>query len=380
MAFEHYIYSGTEKLRRGYTTGTTATLAAKGATELLFSGIVPVTVSTMTAAGIEVTIEPVASELAPDGSYATCSVQKDAGDDYDATHEIVICARVSRSDELGIHIDGGFGVGRVTQEGLDQPVGNAAINSHPRQTIAEEVSSICDEHGYEGGIDVLIEVPEGEKVGAKTFNPQIGIVGGISIIGTSGIVEPRSLEKLMDTLKVEVHARRAAGSDRLIIALGNYGENFLKTFGLPPEIPIVKCANFIGRTIDQCVLEGYREVLVVGHIGKLSKVAGNIMDTYSKVADCRREIFAAHAAACGASQETVLKIFDAATTDACLDILEEVNLDKPVMKRIIDAIQTNIERRSQGVFKIGAVVFSNAHGTLGMSNTGEEIVNSWRAG
>ena len=225
---------------------------------------------------------------------------------------------------------------------------------------------------------MLVEVPDGEELGRKTFNPSLGIEGGISILGTSGIVEPRSLKALQDALEVEIHVRAASGSKRLIVTPGNYGQAFLETMGLPEGIPKVSCANFIGFTLDRAVEEGFEEVLLVGHIGKLVKVAGAIMDTHSRMADCRREIFAAHAAAAGACQQDVLRIFDAMTTDACLDICEEAGIKDVVIQRVAEAIQAKIDHRVGDNLKVGAVIFSNKTGLLATTSKANSLIEAWK--
>ena len=198
MAFEHYIQSGGKRLRCGYTTGTCAALAAAAATQLLLTKEPPKTMGLMTPKGIFVEVEISQSSL--EGGKATCGVVKDAGDDVDATQGLLICAQVESSEAPGITIDGGLGVGRVTKPGLDQPVGAAAINHVPRQMIASAVEKVQKTFGDSRGLAVTIFVPEGEKIAQKTFNPYMGIVGGISILGTSGIVEPMSIQALIDTL------------------------------------------------------------------------------------------------------------------------------------------------------------------------------------
>ncbi len=218
MAFEHYVRSGQKLLRCGYTTGTCAALAAQGAAQLLLTGRAPETVSLMTRKGLEVCIA-VADCGMRDGC-AWCSVIKDAGDDADVTDGIMITAAVSKNDGAGIAIDGGEGIGRVTREGLDQPVGAAAINRVPRQMIAEQVRLLCDELDYDGGIQVVISAPQGVEKAAQTFNPLMGIEGGISILGTSGIVEPMSEQAIVDTIAVEQH-QAAVDSTRLILTPGN---------------------------------------------------------------------------------------------------------------------------------------------------------------
>ena len=375
MAFEEYTYSGTERLRRGYTTGTCATLAAKAGCIALLSGEIPETVSVMTPAGIEVEVEPIAVRVTDD--EATFGVIKDAGDDYDVTNGIEIRSTV-RFAASGITIDGGAGVGRVTAQGLDQPPGNAAINSGSRAMIEEAVQECLDEYDYLGGMSVIVEAVDGEGIAKKTFNPSIGIEGGISILGTTGIVEPRSLKALKDALEVEIKFQAAQGTKRVIVTPGNYGETFTQTLELPPDPPLIKCANFIGDTLDSVAINGFEDVLLVGHIGKLVKVAGSVMDTHSRMADCRREIFAAHAAWCGASTETVREIFDAKTTDACIEILDGVGLRDQVIERIADAVQAAVTRRVGEFVRIGVVIFSNAYGLLAISPEAQEIIDDWK--
>ena len=427
MAFEEYVTSNGERLRRGYTTGTCAALAAKAAAELLLCGAAPESVSVLTPAGVTVTVQPeevnrydnadaaasiaaaraaagmdagatagtasgaAAGADAPGtpgttdapsaanatGTTAHATIIKDAGDDYDVTNGTHVCAFVTLCDQ-DISIDGGIGVGRVTCPGLDQPVGNAAINSGPRAMIRAALEDAALEAGYLGGFNVVVEVPEGAEIGHKTFNPSLGIVGGISILGTSGIVEPRSLKALQDALKVEIHVRAANGGKRLIVVPGNYGQAFLETMGLPADIPVVSCANFIGFTLDQAAEEGFEQLLLVGHIGKLVKVAGGVMDTHSRMADCRREIFAAHAAAAGASQQTVLDIFDCMTTDACLDVVESAGVKNQVLDRLARAIQYQLEHRAGDKMDMGAVIFSNKTGLLACTDNAKRLMDDWK--
>ncbi len=414
MSFEEYITAGGQRLRRGYTTGTCAALAAKAAAELLLGGSVPESVSVVTPAGVTVTVCPeevclcagsvdvagsadagaaaaggvdvgaatpgTAGAATPGAtSSAQATVVKDAGDDYDITNGAYICARVSLCNQ-GISIDGGKGVGRVTCPGLDQPVGTAAINSGPRALIRACLENVANEYDYLGGFSVVIEVPEGEELGRKTFNPSLGIEGGISILGTSGIVEPRSLKALQDALKVEIHVRaeNTPCPKRLIVVPGNYGQAFLETMGLSPEIPVVSCANFIGFTLDQAAEEGFEQLLLVGHIGKLVKVAGGIMDTHSRMADCRREIFAAHAAAAGANQQTVLALFQCMTTDACLDVIEQAGIKDAVLDRLEGALQYQLDHRAGEHMEVGAVIFSNKSGLLACTPKAKHLVETWK--
>lgn len=377
--FTHYMRSGRSMLRCGYTTGTCAALAAAGAVRLLLTGRAPESVSLTTPKGIAVSVPLAEAELLEAGQTARCAVRKDAGDDYDVTNGMLVRAAVKKSTVPGVRVDGGEGVGRVTKPGLDQPVGAAAINRVPRRMIGEQVEKVCDELGYDGGMEVIVSVPGGEETAARTFNSVLGVEGGLSILGTSGIVEPMSEQAIVDTIAVQQRQARLEGAGRLILTPGNYGEDFLRAAGYDGlGVPVVKYSNFLGEALDIAAAEKFRQVLLVGHIGKLVKAAGGIMNTHSRYADCRRELFCAHAALCGADREVCQRLMSAATTDACIEILDEKGLRQAVMDRLLDAIQLHLERRAAGAYDIGAVVFSNAYGLLGLTERAKEILEGWK--
>lgn len=376
MAFEHSVRSGQRLLRCGYTTGTCAALAAQGAARLLLTGKAPDCLTVLTPKGWEVSVSP--SECRWQEEQAVCSVEKDAGDDADVTDGLAITATVTRCKTSGITIDGGNGVGRVTKPGLDQPVGAAAINRVPRQMIEQQVKQVCQENGYTGGLKVIISIRGGEEAARRTFNPQLGVEGGLSILGTSGIVEPMSEQAIVDTIALEIH-QHATLSKRLILTPGNYGSDFLHTQGWDAcGVPVVKCSNFLGEALDCAAVEKVEQLLFVGHIGKLVKVAGGIMNTHSRYADCRAEIFCAHAALCGATTQTCCALMGAATADACLEILEREHLREPVINSILQAMQTHLQRRVGDGCTIGAVVFSNQFGLLGITRPAKEILQQWQ--
>ena len=376
--FEHYIRSGRRLLRCGYTTGTCAALGAAGAARLLLTGRAPESVGLRTPKGIVVEVAPRFCRATADG--AECAIVKDGGDDVDATTGLPVIAAVTLCPDAPrtVTIDGGAGVGRVTKPGLDQPVGAAAINHVPRQMITEALLREADAVGYGGGFAVVISIDGGAEAARRTFNPHIGVDGGLSVLGTSGIVEPMSQQALLDTLQLEIH-QAALKSKRLILAPGNYGLDYLASH-LPElrEIPIVKISNFIGEALDMAAAEQFGELLLVGHVGKLVKLAGGIMNTHSKQADCRTELFCAHAAICGADAATCRALLDAATTDACLDILAEAGLKAPVMASLLDAVQAHLDRRAAGAFEVGAVLFSNQAGPLGQTKTADALLKKWR--
>lgn len=376
MAFEHYVTAGGKRLRRGYTTGTCAALAAAGAARLLLEGQAPVLLRLITPMGLPVEVEPQVCRM--EGQAALCLVEKDGGDDIDATAGLLIGARVEKIPDLEIEIEGGAGVGRVTKPGLDQPVGAAAINHVPREMIRRETERVCAAVGYEGGLKVTVFVPQGEEAAKKTFNPQLGIEGGISILGTSGIVEPMSLTALVDTIALELRQAAALGHRRVILTPGNYGLEFLKEYGLGGgEVPIVKCSNFIGQALDAAAERGFTQVLLVGHAGKLVKVAGGIMNTHSRWADCRTELFCAYAALAGGGQELCRALMAAPSADGCIALLDEAGLRDAVMAGLLEAIQVHLDRRAAGAFRAGAVLFTNQYGLLGRTSGAEEILTKW---
>ena len=390
MALNEYVQSGGKYLRCGYTTGTCAALAVSAAMELLLTGRSPESVALVTPKGIRVEVIPALCEYVDRTTSislsARAAVRKDAGDDRDVTDGILIAAEVTVYPETEnekspeIRIEGGVGVGRVTKPGLDQPVGSAAINHVPREMIERAVREACGAAGFQGRVDIVISVPDGEKIAKKTFNEHLGIVGGISILGTSGIVEPMSMQAFSDAVCVEIRqVRRMSRFGRLILTPGNYGMDFLKEQGIltgesrtsadgeanAPDFPIVMCSNFIGDALDAAAAEGFREVLLVGHIGKLVKVAGGIMNTHSRYADCRMELFAAHAALCGADSNICRRLMDCVSTDAGLDILKETGLCDEVMRVLLESMEKYLLRRVNGAYEVGAVTFSNVHGFLG---------------
>jgi len=378
MAFERYIVSDGKQLRCGYTTGTCAALAATAAASRLVHGCWPEAVTVMTPKGWEVSATP--EQLHADDNTASCAIRKDGGDDVDATHGTPICAAVTLTQAAGIEIDGGEGVGRVTKPGLDQPVGNAAINSTPRRMIRESVERVFAEAGYRGGARIVISVPEGKEIAKKTFNPNLGIVGGISILGTSGIVIPMSLQAMSDSMKIELRQARAMGTERIILVPGNYGKDFLDASGWNTgSVPLVRISNFLGDALDECAALKFREVLLVGHIGKLVKLAGGIMNTHSRYADCRTELFCAHAAVCGASQELCRELLDSATTDACLELLKENNLMEIVMESLTNACIRHLNRRIAGAYRCELILFSNVFGVLGESGNVKELLELWES-
>lgn len=362
---EEYVSAGGRLLRCGYTTGTCAAAATRAAAELLLGGTCVPAVVVHTPAGVEVIVD--VEEAERGRSWARCAVRKDAGDDPDVTDGVLVWACVREADEPGITVDGGVGVGRVTRAGLDQPLGAAAINSVPRAMIAEAARMACEEQGYTGGLAVEISIPEGVELAERTFNPRLGIEGGISVLGTTGIVRPMSEEALLASIRLELRMAREEGIEHLLVVPGNYGHAFATgSLGLS-ERGLVTCSNFLGATIDEAALLGFGSMLVVGHLGKLVKVAGGVMNLHSRVADCRMEVLAAHAALAGASRETIVAIMDAATTDAVVEILDARGLLDAAMASLAHRMGERLAARAAGRLQVEAVVFTQARGVLGMT-------------
>ena len=375
---ELYIPVGRERLRCGYTTGTCAAAAAAGAAALLLEGAALPAVHIDTPAGVRVEAELL--EHAAGEGWAACAVRKDGGDDPDVTDGALICARVERSTGPGIAIDGGQGVGRVTRPGLDQPVGEAAINSTPRRMIQEQLEAAAARAGYAGGLRAVISVPTGEALAGRTFNPRLGIEGGISILGTSGIVRPMSEAALVDSITLELDMAHAAGVRHLLVTPGNYGEDYARDhLGLETG-GCISCSNYLGAAVDHAAGLGFSSFLLVGHLGKLVKVAGGAMNTHSRTADGRRETMAAHAALCGAPRKLVEQVFAAATTDAALDCLEEAGLREDVTASLTGALYENLRNRAGEEMEIQAVVFSNRFGLLGQTPGAAKLLARHRRG
>ena len=373
---EHYISSGGKRLRCGYTTGTCAAAATSAAAELLLGGVIVPSVVVSTPAGIEVVVD--VEETDRGETWATCAVRKDAGDDPDITDGVLVMARVALSEGSDVVIDGGFGVGRVTKPGLDQGVGEAAINSVPRAMIREAACAAAEAHGYTGGLAVTISIPDGVELAKRTFNPRLGIEGGISVLGTSGIVRPMSEDALISSIKLELKVLRSSGVTDLVLVPGNYGHDFaVSELGLTEE-HMVSCSNYLGVAIDEAALLGFETLLLVGHIGKLAKVASGAMNMHSRVADGRAETLAAHAAMAGASAEDVALIMEAPTTDAMLDILAERDLLEESMTTMTARLGEHVARRAASRLRTEVVVFSKQHGLLGASQGAAELMERHR--
>lgn len=360
-----------KKLRQGYTTGTCAAIAAKAAIRILFGEELEKE-KILTPKGV--LVETPIVDVVREQTCVACAVQKDSGDDPDVTDGIWVYAKVEISEQEGIEIAGGEGVGIVTKAGLSQKIGEAAINPVPKQMIQKEVGEVLEKNGRIKGCKVTISVPKGREIARKTFNPRIGIVDGISILGTTGIVEPMSEKALLEAIAVEMNVAKANGVKHIILTPGNYGEAFIRETLQIQLSRAVKSSNFIGETIDMAVEQGFQSILLVGHVGKLIKLAAGIMNTHSHVADGRMEVFVSHAALCGVPVVVLQEMMDCVTTDQVIQILQERHYFEATMQSILKKIDFHIEQRCMGEVPIGAILFSQKFGLLGETEKATEIL------
>ena len=376
-------------MRRGYTTGSCAAAASKAAAVMLLSGEETDSIKLDTPKGITLTLDVLDILRGP--GFARCAIRKDSGDDPDDTNGTLIYATVSSlhagipEEELvmqprtasveqlddRVEIWGGIGVGKVTKPGLSCKVGGPAINPVPRKMITQEVLAAMKQYGYE---KPLISIPDGPAIAPKTFNPRLGIEGGISVLGTSGIVEPMSDRALIDTMYTEMDSRTANGYKDLLVFFGNYGADFTRDEMKIDISTAVTCSNFVGELLDYAVLQGFESVLIIGHSGKLIKLAQGVMNTHSKYADCRSEFLALQAMFHGASPAIGKEIYQALTTDEMTKILKREGLFEAVMEEAARKIDFYMQKRVHGKLKTGAILFSNVYGILGETAGAGELL------
>ena len=379
-------------MRRGYTTGSCAAAASKAAVVMLLSGEETDTIKLDTPKGITLTLDVLDILRGP--GFARCAIRKDSGDDPDDTNGTLIYATVSSlhagipEEELvmqprtasveqlddRVEIWGGIGVGKVTKPGLSCKVGGPAINPVPRKMITREVLAAMKQYGCDETLRVVISIPDGTAIAPKTFNPRLGIEGGISVLGTSGIVEPMSDRALIDTMYTEMDSRKANGYKDLLVFFGNYGADFTRDEMKIDISTAVTCSNFVGELLDYAVLQGFESVLIIGHSGKLIKLAQGVMNTHSKYADCRSEFLALQAMFHGASPAVGKEIYQALTTDEMTKILKREGLFEAVMEEAARKIDFYMQKRVHGKLKTGAILFSNVYGILGETAGAEELL------
>lgn len=373
-----------KELRKGFTTGSCGAAAAKAALYMLLTGSVKDEIEIITPGGAVFRTE--VKDIFREGNRVRCAVVKDGGDDPDVTTGLHVTAEVRAEERadgaLEIRIEGGPGVGRVTLPGLDQPVGNAAINRVPRQMIEKELSEVAELLDFRGRIRVILSVPGGEAAAERTFNPRLGIEGGISILGTTGIVEPMSTRAILDTIRVELNQRKALGDRIAAVSPGNYGLNFMKeTYGYDLNRS-VKCSNYVGDTVDMVREMDFRGMLLTGHIGKLIKVSGGIMNTHSKEGDARMELLAAGVIRAGGSMDTLRGILNCRVTEEALGIIqtESPALLRTSMESVMDRILYYLRKRAGEKLPVECILYSNEFGLLAASPGAMDMLEELRKG
>ena len=367
-------------LRCGYTTGTCAAAASKAAVAMLFKQELMDSVAITTPNQTDLIIDVLNPQFKD--NVASCSIEKDSGDDPDITNGILVSSKVTLLlDSSEIIIEGGKGVGKVTKGGLDQPVGMSAINSVPRKMIKDSLHELAMQYNYKGGFHVLISVPKGEEIAKKTFNPELGIVGGISILGTTGIVEPMSAKALADSIKVEISVIAAESNESILIFLGNFGKKFTEEELNLSTKPGIMCSNFIDVALDSSVEFGFKNILIVGHIGKLVKLGIGMFNTHSHNGDGRIETLLSCALEAGANIEILNEIQKCVTTNAVLDILYENDLLTKTMDVLNGRIGHNIDRRIPEDINVGFICFANTgeySGVLFESENADDLKELWK--
>lgn len=426
------VVQGQKSLRRGYTTGSCSAAATKAALLMMMSGERCDTVRIDTPKGIELSLEVSDQEYSP--FEASCSIIKDAGDDPDATHGLCIFStvsrRVSRGEEtrseayvsaetagsydlrplpyeekleisgvtVNVHIMGGRGVGVVTRGGLSCDVGKSAINPVPRRMILKSVKEVIENiepRLIPDFLHIEISAENGEEIAKKTFNPKLGIVGGISILGTSGIVEPMSEKALVDTIRTEIKQfaelsgiKQEADNEPqkddafafpvppMLVCPGNYGQDYARdVLGIDLESG-VKCSNYIGEMLDYSCWLRIPKILLIGHAGKLIKIAAGVMNTHSSSADGRQEVIASHGAMLGMEPSAVRDIMNAISAEEMTDILR--NQGEGFAQKVFDSIgskiKEHIDHRTRGKLQVEFIVFTKIHGTLIKSGGADQML------
>ena len=321
---EEYLYFRGKKLRYGYTTGSSATAATKAALMYLLDDskhdIPEVTIKLPSGNSLTISV----NSLEKKENSVLASVIKDGGDDPDVTHGLEIYSKVSLRNDSKINIFGGIGVGKVTKKGLPVAPGNSAINPVPLKMIRETVEEMLPE-GL--GADVEIFVPKGEETAKKTLNAKLGIIGGISILGTTGIVKPMSEESWKASLAIELKmALENTGNGEAIFLFGNRGKQYLSDNFEDNTSQAIVISNFVGYMFDRACEFEAKKIYFIGELGKFVKVAGGIFHTHSRVSDAKMEILTANALLVGESTENMKKIMASNTTEEATKYIEKTEV------------------------------------------------------
>lgn len=335
-----FINVNNKKIRRGITTGTVATAVSKAGAMFICDGKKRDYINIKTTGGksLDVIIE----KYEENDDSILVYARKYAGDDIDATNLALIYARVKKRNDSEINITGGEGVGIVTRAGLDIDVGQSAINPKPRESIIREIQSFTT-----FGFDITICVKDGEVIAKKTFNERLGIVKGISIIGTTGIVEPMSIEALKSSIEKEIKVKSKEG-DKIVLSFGNMGEKALNKLGISSD-KICICSNYVGDALEYISnCDNVTDVLIAGNFAKAVKLAGGIFNTHSHVADAKNEIIAANLALLNAPYELIKSVMEANTSRQITQYISSNNFE-----RVYDVLARRAEEKCDIFIKHG---------------------------
>ena len=349
------------KHKYGYTTGSCAAGAAKGAAYGLIQGSIPESVDLMTPANVVLQLSLFHRKVGKD--FAECAVRKHSGDDPDITNGCEVFVRVERSEENGIRFMGGDGVGLVTKPGLQIARGEPAINPVPRSMIRDSLKEVF---GKLSGFDVTVTVPEGKKLARKTFNGRLGIVDGISIIGTTGIVRPMSLDSFKVSLLCGLDVAKAAGHEAIVLVPGSIGETgFLRHFNIS-KYQVIQMSNFVGFMLDEALKRGFRNIIIGGHPGKLAKLIRGDFDTHSSRSKPANDMLISIFKRENMSPALINELNDSSTVEGMVEIINKHNIMQ-VFDRIADDVQSSADRYISSKAKIGIILFDMKKNIIGVS-------------
>lgn len=360
-----------KELRGGYTTGACMAAGVKAALHYMTEGDRLQSLILTALDGTPLTIPVKAIEPLGDPSVDGVRVEiiKESGDDPDITNgaSVFTITRL-KPEQSGVTYHAGEGIGHVTKPGLQVPVGEPAINMGPRKLVQTVVDELL---GPGAGVDVEVSIPAGTELAKRTLNPILGVVGGISVIGSTGVLRPMSEEGFKNSLVPQIDVAMAMGYDAIVFVPGKIGETQAVKHGIHEQV-IVQTSNFIGFMLEAAEQRGVKELLLFGHIGKLAKVAAGVFHTHNRVGDARLETMAAYGAMHGLPSEGVKRVLESITTEDAMSVFSEYHLEK-----VYDVIARRASERAMrfvfGNIKIGTVLVTLKGEVLGMDENAKVI-------